>query len=190
MANCETGFNWMLDNEDSQRLYESVPDPVQVEPNDSPDVVAAKDNAHAISGCNSFWFPKWYSMILLASQAQKGAIVENFYKTEFWNSWFDQLVSDELTKRYFDCSVNPSLYEATKILQGALVSLGLHILEDGEIGPQTVTAANHQLDMSLVPAFKAMRLGYLQNLVTKYPRLAKYLGTAEHPGPWWIRATK
>lgn len=169
MADFEICCSWMLDNEDPARAYAIVSD-------DPP-------GAHAISGINSAKFPQEYAAIAALPQNERGPAVEQFYQTHFWNKWIEQLIDNELAKRELDASVNMGEGTAVKCLQNALA-----IKADGAWGPITVSEANSE--PNIVITFKAARLLHYKDIVAKNPSLAHYLGTAENPGPWWIRAMK
>jgi len=91
---------------------------------------------------------------------------------------------DDAAKRIFDEGVNAGPGTTVRIAQAAA---GCAV--DGEWGPNTVAAVNAAGE-GFVPSFKQARLAHYQAIVARNPADAQYLGTAEHPGPWWIRATQ
>ena len=115
---------------------------------------------------------------------QRQSAVQAFYQDHFWNQWYARLTSDEVAKRVFDAAVNMGPGTAVKLLQQAVGSS-----VDGTWGPVTVGAANAVDPSTLVASFQKVRLSHYQGIVASNPTLASYLGTAQHPGPWWSRAT-
>ena len=167
MANFDVCLNWVLDFEDAARQYKTVAD----------------TGGQAISGINSAAFPSEFAAINSCPQAQRGPLVQAFYQRNFWNQWYVQLADDGIAKRVLDMAVNGGAVTAVKLLQG---SLGIHA--DGLFGPLTVTETNAYPD--IVGTYKAARLEHYKAIVQKHPEYAKYLGTEQTPGMWWIRATK
>ena len=191
MADFSIAYNWMMDNEDKARQCKTVPD--------APGEWGADENghkvwngAHVISGINSAAYPKEFAQIDALLLKQRPAAVQSFYQTQFWNRWFDQLVSDEVSKRVFDASVNMGPGTAVKVAQEA-VNEGIGnqlVAEDGGWGPNTLAAINRCEESSLVSSLRNARLSYYKRIVAKHPEDAKYLGTEQNPGPWWIRAVQ
>lgn len=169
MASFDTAYNWIMDNEDGGRKYATVSD----------------TGGQAISGINSAAYPVEFAAINACAQDNRASAVEAFYRTHFWNQWYAQLASDEVAKRVFDAAVNMGPGTACKLLQQAV---GAEV--DGAWGPNTVAKANACDEFGLVQTFKQDRLAHYHSIVTKNPADAKFLGTAENPGPWWIRAMK
>lgn len=177
MADFLTAYNWMMDNEDRGRQYKMVPD--------------APPGAFAISGINSVAYPSQFAAINTIPQPQRGSAVQSFYQTEFWNTWFTQLLSDDVAKRVFDSAVNMGPGTAVKLLQQAINQIvTTPIAVDGGWGPATVGAANGCVAVALVGQFQQSRLAHYQAIVAKNPAASQYLGTEKSPGPWWTRATQ
>ena len=169
MADFNTAINFVLQNEDSTHSYATV--------KDSP------PGAYAISGINSAAFPDQFVVINSIPQAQRGPAVLDFYKQEFWNKWYSQLISDDLACRVLDTAVNNGPGTAVKLLQLALNSIGTPTLNvDGEWGPATLAAANYADPKSLLTAFRLARVNHYQAIVAKNPDNAKYLNV------WLARA--
>jgi len=185
-----TAFEWMMDNEDPKRKYATKPDPPdQYGKDDHGNVI--RIGAYAISGINSANFPAQFERISDIPQAQRAQPVEDFYHLMFWNKWYAQIVSDEVAKRAFDCAVLDGQRTAVYILQRAVNDLGgVQLDDDGDWGPVTVEAVNNQNPASLVNSLKAQWLEHAKAVVIKNPARAKYLGTAQKPGPWWTRIMK
>lgn len=177
MADWNTAYNWMMDNEDRARACAQVPDAPPA---------GVPGPCYAISGINSGAFPTQFSEIAALAQSDRGPAVQSFYQNHFWNRWIEQLESDELCKRVFDFAVNAGPGTSTKCLQRAVNSLGPDkaIAEDGGWGPATVAAANAADADALVYAFKAHRVAHYQAIVDANPADARYLAG------WSARAQK
>jgi lysozyme family protein len=165
-------YEWMLNNEDAAHSYAVVPD--------------APPGAHAISGINSSSFPSQFEAIQAIPQNQRGPAVQNFYQTQFWSKWFQQLTSDEVAKRVFDASVNMGGGTAVHLLQQAVndSSPATVLNEDGLWGPKTVGAVNACDPVTLVAAFKSARAFHYECIVKANPQDEKYLAG------WIARAEK
>lgn len=178
MADWDTAYNWMMDNEDSRRACSQVPDA-------APFGVAGP--CYAISGINSGSHPAQFAAIAAVAQGEREPLVQQFYRDNFWNTWFDQITSDEVAKRVFDFAVNGGPGTAVRCLQEAingLLTKSSSIDEDGHWGPATVAAANAADPVALVTSFKAQRLAYYQNVAAKKP------GAAESLEVWERRANQ
>lgn len=177
MADFLVSYNWMMDNEDRARQYKTVPDP--------------PPGSFAISGINSAAYPNQFAVINALAQSARGSEVQNFYQTQFWNQWFNQLLSDDVAKRVFDEAVNAGPGTAVKVLQQAVNQIvTTPIAVDGGWGPNTLAAVNGCVAVALVSQVQQARLAHYQAIVAANPSDAKYLGTQQNPGPWWIRATQ
>jgi lysozyme family protein len=171
MGNFNTAYEWMMDNEDAGRKYALVPD--------------APPGAHAISGINSAAFPNEFAVIAALPQAERAEPVKDFYKTHFWNRWFEEILSDEVVKRVFDAAVNMGEGTAVKLLQAATESaVGVSVGIDGVWGPRTLSGANNANPEMLSSAFKAARVSHYREIVMRRPSLALYLQN------WIARAGK
>ncbi len=163
-------FEWMMDNEDARRAYAQVPD--------------APPGAFAISGINSHAFPTDFAAIAAISQAQRGPSIKRFYALHFWNTWFQQLLSDDVAKRVFDEAVNAGAGAAVRVLQTAINALGGALTVDGGWGTLTLTAANGLNPETLYRAFITAREDHYRAIVQNNPADAKYLEI------WLARAGK
>ncbi len=170
MADFQTCFEWMLDNEDARRAYARVPD--------------APPGAFAISGINSAAFPSDFAAIEAIPQAQRGPSIKRFYEVHFWNNWFSQLLSDDLAKRVFDAAVNMGAGTAIRLLQTAANALGGALTVDGGWGTLTLTAANSANSAALIATFIEAREDHYREIVRNNPADEKYLEE------WLARAGK
>ncbi len=178
MADWNTAYNWMMDNEDSNRACSQVPDAAPS---------GSAGPCYAISGINSGSHPGQFAAIVAVAQGQREPLVQQFYRDNFWNSWFERIESDEVCKRVFDFAVNGGPGTAVKCLQEAVNGVATNsssIDEDGHWGPATVAAVNAADPEALVTAFKAQRLAYYQDVAAKKP------GAAQSLAGWTRRANQ
>jgi len=161
MADFSIAFNWMMDNEDAPRKYNKVPDV----------------GGYAIGGINSASFPKEFKVIDGLSGEDRANAIYAFYQKNFWNTWYEQLTSDDLAKRVFDAAVNMGPGTAVKLLQQAI-----NVTADGGWGSKTVTAANN--DEDAWQKFIFLRVQHYQDIVKAKPMMAVYLSQ------WETRAQK
>jgi lysozyme family protein len=177
MADWDTSYNWMMDNEDRARACAQVPDPPPA---------GSAGPCYAISGINSGAWPDQFEAIAALAQTDRVSAVQQFYQDHFWNDWFAQVASDDLCKRVFDFAVNGGHGTAVHCLQQAVNSLATDgaapIAEDGGWGPITLNAVNAADPAALLEAFKAKRLAYYQDIANEDPAKARYLAT------WTTRA--
>jgi type VI secretion system secreted protein VgrG len=174
MADWNTAYNWMMDNEDAPRACKQVPD--------------APPGAFAISGVNSAAWPAEFAAIAAVSQADREPLVQQFYENHFWDSWFAQVNSDDVCKRVFDFAVNGGTGTSVRCLQQAVNSLAAPgaapIDEDGGWGPVTLGAVNAADPVALTAAFQAKRVAYYQSIAAADPGKEQYLAA------WTARAQK
>ncbi|HEY1985981.1 MAG TPA: putative peptidoglycan-binding domain-containing protein [Terracidiphilus sp.] len=179
MADWNTAYNWMMDNEDTARACRQVPDAPPA---------GFTGACYAISGINSGAWPTQFATIAALPQADRGASVQQFYRDQFWNNWYAQVASDDLCKRVFDFAVNGGTNPAVRCLQQAVNSLPSNgtapIAEDGGWGPATLAAVNDADPDALVSAFNAKRVAHYQAIVADKPGDAPYLAV------WTARAQK
>jgi lysozyme family protein len=166
MADFVTAFQWMIESEDSRQQCAVVPDSTPA---------GAAGPCFAISGINSGSYPGDYASIAALPQGSRLAAVEAFYKKQYWSSWYDQLVSDDLAKRVFDFAVNGGPGTAVKTLQRAVNSLGGNLTVDGGWGPMTLAAVNAANQAALVQAFVNTRVAYYQLIAANNPANAQFL---------------
>jgi hypothetical protein len=178
MADWNTAYNWMMDNEDNPRACKQVPDSVPA---------GATGPCYAISGINSGSWPAEFQAVAAVPQDQRAPLVQQFYLDHYWNNWYAQMGSDEVCKRVFDFAVNGGTGQSVKCLQQAVNSLGngsAPIKEDGGWGPQTLATVNAADPAALVAAFKAHRVAHYQAIANANPVNAQYLKA------WTARAEK
>jgi len=169
----------MMDNEDPERQCAQLQDACPG---------GAAGPCYSISGINSGVWPEEYAAIAELLQAEREPHVRQFYEEHFWNSWYAQLVSDELAKRVFDFTVNGGSGPSVVCLQQALNVLagpdGAQLVDDGDWSMMTVDAANSADPTALVAAFQERRCAYYRAIAAANPSLAIYLEA------WTARAEK
>jgi hypothetical protein len=179
MADWNTSYNWMMDNEDPQRACAQAPEAC-------PGGVAVP--CDAICGINSGAWPEEFAAIAAVDQPRRAPLVQQFYENHFWTDWYAQLESIEVCKRVFDFAVNGGSGIAVRCLQQALNSLtgpyGAQLVDDGDWAPVTLGAANAADPVALVAAFQAERIAFYQAIVAADPSKAVYLPA------WTARAQK
>ncbi len=178
MADFDTAYDFMMDNEDFTRACKQVSDSVPA---------GCTGPCFAISGINSGSWPAQFNAIAAIPQSDRGSAVRQFYHDHYWNNWFAQIASEEVCKRVFDFTVNGSTPLAVKCLQQAVNFVnagGPQITEDGGWGPRTIAAVNTADAGALVAAFKAKRLAHYQAIADANPDRMQYLKG------WTIRAEK
>jgi lysozyme family protein len=96
---------------------------------------------------------------------------KEIYRRDFWNSLYDEIISQPLANKLFDMGVNMGERRAVQRLQ--LVLPPPQII-DGIFGPETLQAVNLAGE-SLLPKYKLSLEGYYRSLVTQKPALNKFL---------------
>lgn len=168
MAQFVPALTFLLDNEDSQRHYASVPDV----------------GGMAIAGINSNSWPVQYARISQMDQEDRPTAVADFYRLSFWNPMeLDGLASQDLANRVFDAGVNEGMGTATRLLQQAAVQCGAAIKVDGFLGPETLKAVNACAPGALLDTFRNLRTQRYRDIVKKNPASAQYLHA------WEVRAS-
>lgn len=162
MANFQTALAFTLKFEDPTHEYATTPD--------------APPGAYAIAGVNSAAWPQDFATINALGPDYRPAAVAQFYQEEFWNTWLEQLTSDEVAKRVFDAGVNMGIGTSVKLLQDAInASNPTQLTVDGGWGPHTLAAANGCDETELVGQFKAVRCQHYNDIVAANPVNQKYL---------------
>jgi hypothetical protein len=175
VANFELCFgSFVLFNEDfNPPQYKAVPDPVKLDPaKHTPEECDIALKAQAISGINSYFWPKEFAEISALPQTERGPAVANFYRINFWNKWFEQMTSNRLAAVGLDAAVNQGAGWACKFIQGAT---GSEV--DGMWGPNTVAAANAIDPAVAVPVFVELRKQRYEEVGG--PSLPQWLARAE-----------
>ena len=181
MAQYPPAYAWLVPLESWGGLMEPNADPVLVEPVDSEATAAAKRAAMAICGINSFYWPSAYSRIMEAPESERGPLVEEFYRDNYWAPMNAGGIDCQcLANKYLDAGVNQGSGTAQRLMQEAVVALRVPLTVDGAVGPISLEAINRCDPDALVASFTARRL-------VAYARVAR---SPEEFARWKARATK
>ena len=106
------------------------------------------------------------------------------YYCDYWlKGKFEQIPDENITTKLFDFTVNFGQRAATFVLQRALRSVSINVVEDGLFGPQTLYAtiscctpecAENRVKM-LLTALKSEAAGYYRTIAAKNPSQQKFL---------------
>lgn len=114
----------------------------------------------------------------LASNSQVQALVEQFYKDNFWDTLsLDRVNNQQLANVVFDFGVNTGIGTAAKKLQMAVNGICGSLTVDGQIGSKTIAAVNKLDAKTLYDAFNAERKKYYEAIVANNPSQKQFLGS-------------
>lgn len=109
-------------------------------------------------------------------------LVERFYKVQFWTPICgDSLTEFSIAERLFDLAVNLGPRRAAQMLQEALNLLNRNgssweeVVEDGIIGPKTLSTLNKASSLHVVRVLEALQGEHYINLVRRKPNQEKFL---------------
>jgi lysozyme family protein len=160
MSQFEPALDYLLDFEDAPRAYNAVSDV----------------GGYAIAGINSASWPNQYAQIASLPQASRGSAVANFYRLYFWNpTQAGALTSQDIANRLLDQAVNGGQVSGVKLLQKAANQCGAALVQDGTIGPRTITAVNAINPVQLLTAYRAARAANYRAIVEAKPQDEQYL---------------
>jgi lysozyme family protein len=138
-----------------------------------PIVKAALANMTAQPAYGSKAYYAWVKTLngVLAANSALQAMVRDFYQVNFWNvNRLDDLASQTVANKVYDCGVNQGTGTAAIILQKCLGTK-----PDGDIGPVTIAAANKMDGPTLAQTFKVARIAKYKAIVAANPSDARYL---------------
>ena len=93
-----------------------------------------------------------------------------FYKTNFWHPIRGDELTQILANNLYDTAVNSGTNRAIKILQKALA-----VEEDGDFGPQTMSALTSLREDIVVQRYKAERLAFVHQIVQNDKTQAQFI---------------
>lgn len=102
--------------------------------------------------------------------AQAGEI----YRTGWWDKYGYGRFSQSVAIKLFDMSVNMGAKQAHKLAQRACNSLGSRLADDGQLGPQSVSAIQNADPTQLYHALCRQMEKFYRDLVAAKPSLAKF----------------
>lgn len=101
---------------------------------------------------------------------------KKIYFCDYWlKGKFEQSSDENIAIQLFDLSVNLGIRAMTIILQRALRSVGINVIEDGLLGPVTLSATNNADPQALLAAIKSEAAGYYRLIAAKNPQQQKFL---------------
>ena len=153
MAEFLPAFAWNQRFEDSNGLCEVVPDACPA---------GFSGPCFAISGINSAVWPVWFNRIKATPQNERRPLVMQFYRANFWNKWFQKILSQMLANSLYDMGVNAGMKTAVSRLQTVVGAR-----PDGDMGPLTVAAVNLALSHSekrVVIDYAKARISYYDGI--------------------------
>jgi lysozyme family protein len=93
----------------------------------------------------------------------------NIFKKEYWDRWRgDDIVSQSIANIVVDWVWLSGTYGIT------LVQRLLSVVQDGVVGPKTITALNAQDAKKLFDNIKTIRVQYINDIIKKTPKKEKY----------------
>lgn len=108
----------------------------------------------------------------------------------YWDSIKCDSVPDTIKHIYFDTCVNSGEYNATKILQRCIASLGINIYIDGRFGPQTIAACKVMVegysDDAVIKAYVMKRIQYYNAIVDNDPTQKVFLKGWTNRANWFL----
>lgn len=97
------------------------------------------------------------------------------YKANYWDPCELDYFPEAMQLACFGCAVNQGKGEMVRLLQRALIHVGAHIREDGDLGAVTIAAVNSAPPAWLSDAFWMMRAENYAAVVDAHPVDAKFL---------------
>ena len=98
------------------------------------------------------------------------------YHKDFWlKGKFEQIPDENVASQLFDLSVNLGIRATTIVLQRALRSVGINVVEDGLLGSQTLSGVIFSKPSNLLAAIKSEAAGYYRLIAAKNPQQQKFL---------------
>ncbi|GHT94851.1 hypothetical protein FACS1894122_11870 [Alphaproteobacteria bacterium] len=92
------------------------------------------------------------------------------YFVDFWLKGKYESINDEnVALKVFDLAVNVGISQANKLIQRALRSTGISVVEDGIVGKITLTAINSADSTDLLAALKSEAAGYYRTIANINP---------------------
>lgn len=101
---------------------------------------------------------------------------KKIYYRDFWQKGkFEEIDDEKVATQVFDLSVNLGIRSAVIVLQRGVRSVGINVLEDGLMGPQTLSAVSNSDPRCLLAAIKSEAAGYYRQITVKNPSQQKFL---------------
>jgi lysozyme family protein len=101
---------------------------------------------------------------------------QKIYFCDYWlKGKFEQIPDENVASQLFDLSVNLGIRATTIVLQRALRSVGINVVEDGLLGSQTLSGVIFSKPSNLLAAIKSEAAGYYRLIAAKNPQQQKFL---------------
>lgn len=100
---------------------------------------------------------------------------KEIYLRDYWNPYKWASLPDVLAVKVFDLSVVMGAKPASKMLQRACRACGVPLIEDGDIGHNTLEAVAACPNAPLLAATKSEAAGHFRGLVKSNPDLSGFL---------------
>lgn len=106
-----------------------------------------------------------------------GVQVREIYFREFWQGFaFEKINSQDVANYVFDCAVNAGMAQAVKLLQRAIWAVWHNmsiVVDDGILGPKTLTWVERCPPEYLLPALRSERAGFFRLTAKANPDAGK-----------------
>jgi lysozyme family protein len=98
------------------------------------------------------------------------------YFIDFWmKAKCEQIIDENIATKFFDLCVNMGISQAVRLVQRALRSTGISVVEDGIIGPNTLAAINKADPTDLLAALKSEAAGFYRLIAQANPSQKKFI---------------
>lgn len=116
---------------------------------------------------------RWNPGVNIAELTREQAI--EIYRDRYWNGQRYDRLPEVIAIKAFDLAVNMGKRSAVICLQRALRAVGLTVVIDGVLGPETWTAASEAEPFSLLAALRSEAAGEYRVLVARNGDQAAFL---------------
>lgn len=100
---------------------------------------------------------------------------KDIYYKDYWSAYnYDKIYHSEVASKIFHTTVNTGAKQSHIILQRALRSVGMRIVEDGIFGSETLKAVNKAPSKPLLAALRSELAGFYRLIITKNPSQIKF----------------
>ena len=101
---------------------------------------------------------------------------QKIYFCDYWlKGKFEQIPDENVATQLFDLSVNLGIRASTIVLQRALRSVGINVVEDGLLGSQTLSGVIFSKPSNLLAAIKSEAAGYYRLIAAQNPSQQRFL---------------
>jgi lysozyme family protein len=98
------------------------------------------------------------------------------YFCDFWMKPKCEQIDDEnIATKFFDLAVHTGIPQAVRLIQRALRAAGAQVIEDGIIGPNTLSAINKAGPTDLLAALKSESAGYYRMIAHGNPSQQRFI---------------